>query len=293
MPTGGNGQAQPSVELLSQSSAMSRLASGGRGVDTDSKSGLRYRLTTTAALVSAAVLTANLIVLMLVVRHQVRTNVDTALNAKADALIAGFTQQDVAVVLAGRAVSDTAAQLVTTDNVIVASSESLAGQPPVAPPPPEDQVQTFVDTDSLPLEGNGFRILSRRLQTPEQVYVLHLMQADDTTNSAVKSMGTILVIGVPLLTIALTSLIWMLLGKALDSVDAMRSRALEIARTGGGALPGDKRVPVPNHGDTMTRLATTFNEMLDLAEPNSVGYQDYDTPTNLHYSNEDDDYYDD
>jgi len=63
---------------------------------------------------------------------------------------------------------------------------------------------------------------------------------------------------VPILVALMAVLIWIIVGRVLRPVEAIRSRVAEI---GGGGL--DRRVPEPGTDDEVGRLAATMNSMLD------------------------------
>ena len=84
-----------------------------------------------------------------------------------------------------------------------------------------------------------------------------LAEVDDTINSITDA----LVIGFPALVLLVGLLTWYLAGRALRPVEAIRAQAASIT---GSTI--DRRVPVPESGDEVSRLAVTMNEMLDRLE---------------------------
>jgi signal transduction histidine kinase len=75
---------------------------------------------------------------------------------------------------------------------------------------------------------------------------------------SVRAVGRTLLIAFPLLVAALAAVAWRVVGAALRPVEALRRGAEEITGSGG---PG--RLPVPESGDEIHRLAVTLNGMLD------------------------------
>jgi signal transduction histidine kinase len=67
-----------------------------------------------------------------------------------------------------------------------------------------------------------------------------------------------LLIALPALLALIAALIWIVVGRALHPVEAIRARVDEI-----GARQLDQRVPVPKAQDEIGHLAVTMNEMLD------------------------------
>jgi signal transduction histidine kinase len=93
---------------------------------------------------------------------------------------------------------------------------------------------------------------------PQTVLVAKSMT--DVTHS-VTVVRTILLIGFPLLLLALAVVAWRVVGATLRPVEALRAGAEEIT---GGARPG--QLPVPVSRDEIHRLAVTLNGMLDRLE---------------------------
>ena len=77
-----------------------------------------------------------------------------------------------------------------------------------------------------------------------------------------------LLAALPLLVVGAGGLTWVLAGRALRPVEAIRA---EVESISGTTL--DRRVPVPNSGDEVARLADTMNAMLDRLEDASLRQQ--------------------
>ncbi|BCJ49462.1 two-component sensor histidine kinase [Actinoplanes sp. NBRC 14428] len=90
----------------------------------------------------------------------------------------------------------------------------------------------------------------------ERVTVLVARPTDDLKQS-VHLLRTTLLVTFPLLVALLALVAWRVVGAALRPVEALRAGAEEIT---GGARPG--RLPVPDSGDEIHRLAVTLNDML-------------------------------
>jgi signal transduction histidine kinase len=90
----------------------------------------------------------------------------------------------------------------------------------------------------------------------QRLHVLVARSAADV-QQGVRLLRITLLIAFPLLVALLAAVTWRVLGAALRPVEALRSGAEEIT---GGARPG--RLPVPDSGDEIHRLAVTLNDML-------------------------------
>ena len=77
-----------------------------------------------------------------------------------------------------------------------------------------------------------------------------------------------LLAALPLLVAGAAALTWILAGRALRPVEAIRA---EVESISGSTL--DRRVPVPDSGDEVARLARTMNAMLDRLEDASARQQ--------------------
>jgi signal transduction histidine kinase len=77
-----------------------------------------------------------------------------------------------------------------------------------------------------------------------------------------------LLVALPLLVLGTAGLTWVLAGRALRPVEAIRT---EVDSITGSTL--DRRVPVPDSGDEVARLARTMNDMLDRLQDASTRQQ--------------------
>jgi signal transduction histidine kinase len=86
----------------------------------------------------------------------------------------------------------------------------------------------------------------------------------DTVKADVETFGRIISVVVPVLVVLLAVLTWLVAGRVLHPVEAIRSR---VAQIGAGDL--HQRVPDPGTGDEVGRLAATMNRMLDRLQRSS------------------------
>ena len=88
-------------------------------------------------------------------------------------------------------------------------------------------------------------------------YEIYVAQSLDPAREAIAALTAGLALGVPVLTLFVGLLTWLLVGRALSPVEAIRREVAEI--TGSGL---NRRVPAPNRDDEIGRLAQTMNAML-------------------------------
>ena len=83
----------------------------------------------------------------------------------------------------------------------------------------------------------------------------------ESTDRSITALRRKLWVVTPLLIAVVAALAWVLVGRALRPVEAIRS---QVAAITGSTI--DRRVPVPDSGDEVERLASTMNDMLDRLE---------------------------
>jgi signal transduction histidine kinase len=83
----------------------------------------------------------------------------------------------------------------------------------------------------------------------------------DAVEESIAALTVMLVLGIPLLTAGIGWLVWVMVGRALRPIEAIRS---EVDGIGHGEL--ERRVPVAPSDDEVARLAATMNSMLERLE---------------------------
>jgi signal transduction histidine kinase len=144
-------------------------------------------------------------------------------------------------------------QVLDPDGNVVASSSNLAGRGPVARP--EQGAPERVD--GLPFEDDTFLAVSVSASSLLVVVGRSLDAVTDTGEAAVG----LVVFGIPLLLAVLGWVIWLVVGRTLAPVEAIRAEVEAIS-----SRELHRRVPSPSRGDEVARLAGTMNEMLERLE---------------------------
>ena len=113
-------------------------------------------------------------------------------------------------------------------------------------------------TEPLPVEETApYRVAVRGVQTssgPATVFVVASIEDVDETAAAVVRVG---LTGLPVLVAVLGGVMWLVIGRTLAPVEAIRAEASAIT-----GLRLGRRVPEPAHDDEVGRLARTVNAML-------------------------------
>jgi signal transduction histidine kinase len=223
---------------------------------------VRVRITLAAVLVTAvAVGTAGWLLVQSVEDAQVRDirhGVEAYLDQVATRLEAGDAPQDAVTATDGTAPP---AQLKVTDGrgQVLASSPEAADdggggdQWASDETPRGDEVMAPVET------------LTRAIETPAGDFVITAAAPADQVQRNVEALTDRLAVGLPALVALVGVIAWVLVGRALRPVEAMRAEAERIT-----ASTLHRRLPRPPTDDEIGRLAHTMNTMLDRLETASA-----------------------
>jgi signal transduction histidine kinase len=223
---------------------------------------VRVRITLAAVLVTAvAVGTAGWLLVQSVEDAQVRDirhGVEAYLDQVATRLEAGDAPQDAVTATDGTAPP---AQLKVTDGrgQVLASSPEAADdggggdQRASDETPRGDEVMAPVET------------LTRAIETPAGDFVITAAAPADQVQRNVEALTDRLAVGLPALVALVGVIAWVLVGRALRPVEAMRAEAERIT-----ASTLHRRLPRPPTDDEIGRLAHTMNTMLDRLETASA-----------------------
>ena len=213
---------------------------------------IRTRLTLVFAGMSLAVLGVAGAALLVGFRAELDRTTDQGLRSRATSIrtdpLAG-----IAAIPEG---DEVIAQLIRSDGT-VESSANLPTEPLLAPGVlgllDED---TFLDREVRTIEERvPARLLAMRYG--EGSFLVVGMDVEDQ-DEAVARLTVLVAIGGPIVLLALSALGWILAGAALRPVEELRSEAAAISTS-----EPSRRLPVPETGDELQRLAETLNGMLD------------------------------
>jgi len=155
------------------------------------------------------------------------------------------------------------AQLLDQDGRVVDASPSLASIPLLSPGElaAAGRGVLFLDRPAVPGLDEPARLLATPVSRSGRRLVLVVGATRENRAEALRSLRTQLVLAGPLALLLATGAGYLLAGRALRAVEAMRRRAAAIS-----GERADERLPVPCSGDELERLARTLNQMLDRLE---------------------------
>jgi signal transduction histidine kinase len=219
---------------------------------------VRFKVTAIAAVCVLAVLIIAVVTVALLQRKLMTENLRDAITQRADDLsdlLAGGA--DALVPTGGE---DTVVQVVD-DTTVLMASPALAGVTPLGPPAGVGSNDEWRTIDPFRPGDDPQLMLTRQVVTPLGPVTLHVASTLGDIHEATTVLVRVVAFLVPLLVILLAAVTWWLVGRTLSPVEALRA---EVAGIGGSEL--QRRVPVPDGYDEITRLATTMNGMLDRVE---------------------------
>jgi signal transduction histidine kinase len=215
-----------------------------------------------SAFVSASVVLVALIVagsgLAIILYRSLLSGVDDAAAGRV---------RDVVAALQYDAASELDAALITTDQRIVAvqvidsagaviqSSQGASATPLIQPSTVGGRLQIGLPDRASP--DGDMRISGQTVEGKGGSYTILVGAGSEAVESTVKTVLVLLAGAAPIVIAVSAAATYLLVGRSLRSVDAIRARVADISTSDLA-----ERVPVPNNFDEISALAVTMNEML-------------------------------
>ncbi len=218
---------------------------------------LRARLTA-AALVVITLGMAAAALLVWRLHSVLLTNLDASLSRQVQSVAEDAAVGDLARPLPGAASESgvTAVQVISAGGRVITSSANIDGEGRLFTVPGGAGEPSLATVDDASLAA-PYRVAALRVAGPSGPVTVYAGAPTNEVTTSVAELGAALTVGVPVVIVALGLVGWLLLGRALRPVEALRRQA--------AAIPGtdpDRRLEVLGAGDELARLAVTFNELL-------------------------------
>lgn len=161
--------------------------------------------------------------------------------------------------LTDRSQSGEVVQILTAAGTVVGSSSRSTSSTPMSPQRPAvgDYTSVELELDSLGEDGE-WKVVSTTVTTDGASYTVQVGVPIRVQRQTVQTVAIFLLGGTPLLLAAVAVAVWVLVGRALRSVERIRTKVADI-----DAHHIADRVEVPQTRDEIAALATTMNMMLD------------------------------
>jgi signal transduction histidine kinase len=215
-----------------------------------------------SAFVSASVVLVALMVagagLAIILYRSLLSGVDDAAAGRVRDVVAALrfdpaTELDAALITTDQRI--VAVQVVDSAGAVIQHSQSAPDTPMIAP----DTIGTTLRIglpDHASLNGD-VRISGQTVDGKSGRYTVLVGAGSEAVESTVKTVLVLLAGAAPIVVAVSAAATYLLVGRSLRSVDAIRTRVADIS-----ASDLTERVPVPNNFDEISALAVTMNEML-------------------------------
>ncbi|MBA3338450.1 MAG: HAMP domain-containing histidine kinase [Geodermatophilaceae bacterium] len=225
--------------------------------------GVRRSSAAAAALVSAVALAVGALAVVLLLQRGLTQSVQQAAAQRAATLGAQLAQSGsdgISRSMAGAPGELSVVQVLRPDGTVVASSAELDGEPAISDlrPGPGDQITV---QQPLPVGEDLYVVVGTGVAGPDEDYVVLVGQSLAPANESIARLVLLLAIGVPLLVVIVGGATFVIAGRSLRPVEAIREQVARIS-----AQDLSERVPVAPTDDEVGRLAQTMNDMLGRLE---------------------------
>jgi signal transduction histidine kinase len=221
---------------------------------------VRVRATALAVVVVAVALLAAGIGLVLLVQRSLHDRLVADATAQADAAAALAMQGELHSQLPVRA--GVAVQVVDASGRVLSASADLAGRDALSEIRPAVGTHEILRTTPVfPGDDQPDLTVATTVRTPQGPVTVYAATSTEPSENSTHLLALALAVVLPLLVALVGGLEWVLAGRALRPVEAIRA---EVADITAGDL--HRRVPEPPIDDEIGRLARTMNAMLSRLE---------------------------
>ncbi|MET1060662.1 MAG: ATP-binding protein [Nocardioides sp.] len=230
---------------------------------------LRARTTALVVLVTGLTLAAGGWALVLTLQARITASNDRVDRAQLRELVASAQDGRLAATITDVG-EEGVAQVVDARGRVLARSSNIRDADRIGPeaPGPRPVVATVDAPDDQEIER--YRLWAVSAPTPDGPVTAYVGTSEESVHEASRTLTGTLLIGIPLVTALLGLATWLILGRALRRVDAIRSEVDSITES-----ELYRRVPTSPVDDEVGRLATTMNGMLARLETSSARQRDF------------------
>lgn len=185
----------------------------------------RLRLTLIAAAVSAVVLVGASVLVLALFQRQLVGSADDLSSSRAEDLAALAVEGAVPALLADLG-DDSVGQVIGPDGAVIASSGGLTGGGPVVNGPVDADAAVQVDLDAVQDddETEDYRAWVATARGPGGPFTAVVGTSHESIREDVLALGIALLVAMPLVLLAASALLWILLGRTLRPVEEAHRR---------------------------------------------------------------------
>ena len=216
---------------------------------------VRVRTTAAAVLVVGVAVVLGGLVLIGTLRDTLIDDVRSATRLRAGEIAAAIEAGERPALAIGEA-DEQLIQVLGPDGRVTAASENVEGLPPLVRLSPGASTRF-----EPPIDDDEFVAVAAAADTPAGEVTVVFARALDEVSDSTDAVAGLLALATPVLLLLVGSTTWVVVGRALAPVEAIRREVDEIS-----AAELHRRVPVPGADDEVARLAGTMNRMLGRLE---------------------------
>jgi signal transduction histidine kinase len=219
---------------------------------------VRVRVTIAAVAVVGAALAAGGTLLVRAHNQSLTTNVEHAALLRSRDIAAEVARGSVTPASLALPIGDESlVQVVDANGMVAAASPNIAGEARISTLDPGAGGYAARTVRRLPIGDARFRVVARRVVTDRGTFTVYVAGSLEPVAESTRSLAGLLFLGLPALLLVVGVTTWVVTGRALQPVEAIRREVEAI-----GAERLHRRVPEPGTADEIGRLARTMNAML-------------------------------
>lgn len=222
---------------------------------------VRVRLTMLAVLIVGIGLLAGSTLVVLFVERSLTANVDKLATARARATVAQLSISRLPATLPRAGEDEAVVQVVDRRGRVLSASADIRGLGPLTSSWPEKGTLTTTVRRAPFGERHDYRVVGLTTTLDGAAVAVYAANPLDVVSDGVTATATALAVTGPLLLLIVGITSWLLVGRSLRPVEAIRTQVDAIT-----ASELDRRVPEPAVLDELGRLARTMNAMLSRLE---------------------------
>ncbi len=225
-------------------------------------SGVRLRVTAAAVLAVGCAFGISAAVVEVTLQHDRHNVLITTARVQAQEVIALNQGLRPPLILPRTPSVQSGLIQVLFDGRVVGGSHSLHLKQPLWVPG-DPMVQDNPDANILP--GHDVQLVAVPVRVGSDEGTVVVIVSLDQYDRTLLSVQRLLEIGLPILLAVVGVICWIMVGRALRGIEALRREVADVA-----VRPGERRVAEPHTDDEVGRLARTLNSMLDRLEASSA-----------------------
>ncbi|MGI3779388.1 MAG: sensor histidine kinase [Janthinobacterium lividum] len=234
---------------------------GSRAARWAGRIGVRGRSVLAAVVVVVVAMLIGGTGLVLLLESSLEQSVEATGRARAAEVVSRVTTNGVqatADTLSDQSRTDAVTLMLDARGAVIGSSRRSATTALSPQRPAVDAYDSVeLDLDTLD-EGGEWKVVTTALTSDRQTYYVQVAVPVRIQRDTVSTVALLLLAGTPLLLGAVAAAVWVLVGRALRSVERIRTTVAEI-----DARALTARLEVPPTGDEISALVSTMNAMLD------------------------------